>query len=81
LIVCGHWEQRGGGIEPDTAIVNARAEDCSAAGTDRGERTVRYNGGQYVVIGLYFASGHNGQRELCYILRHASDHSNGRRFS
>lgn len=57
--------------------LNARADECSAAVIERGERVVRYQGEGYVMVGFYFARGDNGQRELYYILRPADENGNG----
>ncbi len=47
---------------------NARAEECSAPGTGVGAMTVRYQGAEYAVIGVYFTT-HRGRHEICYVLR------------
>jgi len=49
--------------------LNARADECSMATVEHGQRVMRYQGEEYVIIGLYFARGHDGHRELFYILR------------
>jgi len=53
----------------EVAHLNARADQCSPATLERGQRIVRFQGEPYVMVGLYFARGHNGQRDLFYILR------------
>lgn len=60
---------------PEPVYLNATAKHCSAVMVERGQRVVRYQGEEYLMVGLYFARGNNGERELFYILRH----SNGRR--
>ncbi|MGH2452765.1 MAG: hypothetical protein ACRDF5_03245 [bacterium] len=59
---------------PEPVYLNATAKHCSAVMVERGQRVVRYQGEEYLMVGLYFARGNNGERELFYILRH----SNGR---
>jgi len=49
--------------------LNARADECSVATVDRGQRVLLFRGKEYTIIGLYFARGTNGQRELFYVLR------------
>jgi len=51
--------------------LNAHARECSAVFVERGQRFVRYHGEEYLMVGLYFARGLNGDRELFYILRSA----------
>jgi hypothetical protein len=53
----------------DPIHLNARADDCSSATTERGHHFVQYRGEGYIMVGFYFARGTNGQRELYYILR------------
>ncbi len=57
---------------PDGSYVNARSEECSAessaVATERDLRIVTYRGEEYVVVGMYFARGHKGRRELRYVL-------------
>ncbi len=53
----------------ELVYLNARADECSAATIERGQRVMRHRGEEYIVIGLYFARGQEGQRELFYILR------------
>lgn len=57
----------GGVFEP--RHLNAHARECSAVFVERGQRFVRYHGEEYLMVGLYFARGQNGERELFYILR------------
>ncbi len=55
------------------SYVNVRSEECSAeskaAATERGLRVVWYGGQPYLLVGVYFAPGPYGRRELRYILR------------
>lgn len=57
--------------------LNARADECSTATVEHGQRVLRFQGEEYVIIGLYFARGHNGQRELFYVLRSLNGGSGG----
>ncbi len=56
-------------VVPDPVHLNARADQCSTAVFDGGQRVVHYRGEEYVMVGLYFARSPSGQRELFYILR------------
>lgn len=53
----------------DPAHVNARADNCSTVVAERGQRVVTYRGERSVIVGIYFARGHSGERDLFYILR------------
>ncbi len=53
----------------DSVHLNARADRCSVPLLERGHRIVFYHGEESTVVGVFFARGHDGQRELCYILR------------
>ena len=53
----------------DVVHRNARADRCSRPVAERGQRFVRFQGEEWLILGLYFAHAHNGQRELFYILR------------
>ncbi len=55
---------------PEPVYLNATAKHCSAVMMERGQRIVRYQGEEYLMVGLYFGRGNNGERELFYILRH-----------
>lgn len=57
---------------PEPVYLNATAKHCSALKIERGQRVVRYQGEDYMMVGLYFARGNNGERELFYILRHSN---------
>ena len=58
-----------GRVVPDPVHLNAKADQCSTTVVNGGQRVVRYRGEEYLMVGLYFARGANGQRELFYILR------------
>jgi hypothetical protein len=58
-----------GAVMLDPIHLNARADDCSTAVSERGRHLVHYRGEGYIMAGFYFARGNNGQRELYYILR------------
>lgn len=62
---------RGVGM-PEPVYLNATAKNCSAVMVERGQRIVRYQGEEYLMVGLYFARSNNGERELFYILRHSN---------
>ena len=47
---------------------NVRADECSTAVIERGHRVVLHRGERYIMVGFYFARGHDRQRELYYIL-------------
>lgn len=53
----------------DPVHLNTRADHCSAVVAERGQRVVTYRGEPSVIVGLYFARGQNGERQLFYILR------------
>ncbi len=53
----------------DVVHRNARADRCSRPVAERGHRFVRFQGEEWIILGLYFAHTPNGQRELFYILR------------
>ena len=57
---------------PDELCVDAGSEECSegpsAVAAGRGLRAVTYRGEAYVIVGIYLARGHNGHRELRYLL-------------
>ncbi len=58
----------------DVVHRNARADRCSRPVAERGQRFVRFQGDEWIILGLYFAHTPTGQRELFYILRlHDSD--------
>lgn len=58
-----------GRVVPDPVHLNARADQCSTSVVNGGQRVVHYRGEEYIMVGLYFARGSSGQRELFYILR------------
>jgi len=57
---------------PSDSYVNARSEEClaepSSADPERGLRVVMYRDEVYVIVGVYFARGPYGGRDLRYIL-------------
>lgn len=65
------WPAPRGVRMPEPVYLNATAKNCSAVMVERGQRIVRYQGEEYLMVGLYFARGTNGERELFYILRHS----------
>ncbi len=62
---------------PELSCFNVPAHYCTSRLSEHGRRTVQYQGNEYVVIGLYFASRHSGsaERTPVYILRPV--HGNG----
>ncbi len=60
---------------PGLPCLNIPAHYCTSRFSEHGRRIVQYQGNQYVVIGLYFASRHNGnaERTPVYILRPVQD--------
>ena len=67
---------------PDSLYLNARADECSIAEAEWGQRLVRYSGEVFVVIGVYFGCNGGGERELYFILRMpTTNNHNGARSS
>jgi hypothetical protein len=56
---------------------NVRADQCSVSlGTN--DSSVRYQGGEYAVVGVYLASAARGRPSLCYVLRDLEGDERGR---
>lgn len=53
----------------DPVHLNAPADQCAPTVGERGQRIVWYQGEAYAMVGVYFARGNNGQRDLRFILR------------
>ncbi len=60
---------------PELPCFNIPAHYCTSRFSEHGRRIVQYQGNQYAVIGLYFASRYNenAERTPVYILRAVQD--------